>query len=59
MVGAVGAVVSPPPGQAAVETLAVFSGDLFPAASNASTPTVYVVPQVNPEKDALSAVVVG
>ena len=44
-VGADGAVVS---GQAAVAALSVGLVDRLAAASNASTPSVYVVPQVRP-----------
>ena len=45
--GAEGATVS---GHALVEAEIELRGDLFPAASNASTPNVYVVPHANPLK---------
>ena len=43
--GALGALVS---GHALVEAEIELRGDRFPAASNASTPNVYVVPHANP-----------
>jgi hypothetical protein len=45
-VGGVGGVVS---GQALVAPVVVVWAETFPAASKASTPRVYVVPQVRPE----------
>src|SRR3954447_8138353 len=40
----------PPPAHAAVETPRAALADLLPAASNASTASVYAVPQLRPEK---------
>ena len=47
-VGADGAVVS---GHAAVEAVTLVRAELFPAASNACTPSVWLVPQARPVKE--------
>jgi hypothetical protein len=48
--GVEGAVVSPPPAQALVAAESEVLPERFPAASYASTASVYVVPHVRPEK---------